>query len=436
MLNLHRTVLRPGFSRFVLCAAVGSLLAMLLTVWIALCGTSPMSVMALGIGAVLGAIGFDWASPLLFPEGRVGAADDRMIRLVVVITQLLIVWCTPLMLDSTLLAGSETFGTGGDARTLLCLTFPALVIAMNVTLSLLLIRAFQNSCRLSAVLDVPAIATGSVLILIHGWLTFPLAATVTVCLLVAAVVCELSITRGKSREDSSVHHGSSSREFFSGLMPAASVTGRWMSIAVTFASTLLTVAGANLIRQLVPLNIPVVLTGLLMAALIISGIMLGIVRRFFPPIVAVIFSSLVLAAFPNSIALLTDWNLAITANSGLPGMLVQRSMQAGIIVAAALLPMFSLWPNPSRSANGFAGLAGMTAAFLWLGRGLPVGMLMSAGMLIHVAAAMLFLSHRSMPSARWSAGRMAILAMAILSLMPSFRSADSVTASSSLLFSH
>ncbi len=272
MLNLDRTVLRPGFARFMLFVAAGSLLAMLVTVWISLCGTSPASLTAFGIGITLGAIGYEWAAPFVFASGQATTKSMRTIRLSLFMAQLTIVWLTPLLLNSTLLAGCETFGTSGSARTLLCLMFPASVVALNMAIGSLLLRCLHGPTSGRVVMSLPAVALGAMLMLIHGWFVFPLAATVTVCLFAAAVLCEISTTADTltdERSETSVANENSA--------------ARWISIAMMFGSTLLLIGSVNLIGQLIQLNLPIVFMSSFLAALIITGMMFGIMRRKVAP---------------------------------------------------------------------------------------------------------------------------------------------------------
>ncbi len=301
---------------------------------------------------------------------------------------------------------------------------PASVVALNMAIGSLLLRCLHGPTSGRVVMSLPAVALGAMLMLIHGWFVFPLAATVTVCLFAAAVLCEISTTADTltdERSETSVANENSA--------------ARWISIAMMFGSTLLLIGSVNLIGQLIQLNLPIVFMSSFLAALIITGMMFGIMRRKVAPAAGLVAAIAVLAMFPHALGLLTDWNLSITTTSGAFGMLMQRSVQLAIIVAASVLPAVVIARSESRSGTCLAVLIGMILAFAWLGRGYSVGLLMSVGMMIHGTALAMHFRQQPAVNTRSTLNRIAVVAALILAVMPSIKPNTDTSMASSLLFS-
>lgn len=451
MFNLARTINRPGFSRSALIAATGSLFAMLVTVWISLCGSSAVSLTALTIGFTIGFVCCEWSSSILFPGGETrgafGAQPQRSIRISLFMALLATIWLTPLLLNVTLLAGCETFWTSGTVANLLVLMFPGLIVAMNTVACGLFLRACNVPDTRPSASDWICAAAGCLLMMLHGWFTVPMAATVTIVFFVAAVIFELFSARDELRYSASGRRESPglataglSGDSRSALAPSDPANRNvWIStLVMTAASTMLVISATDVMSRLIHINLPLGMLSAFWVSLIVAVFTHRTTQRLVSSNTIRLLSFATLAAIPWAYSTLVDLNLSITSGSSAVITMVLRSLQIAIVCAVGILPLMiansSVQTRTSISQRMLAILLGMIISFAALGRGISAVSILSLGLMTHVAATW-WMNRITTVTTPATMRRLAVTAAVAMAILPAIIPMADEYRASSLLFS-
>ncbi len=385
-------------------AVVGASVTEVLICWLNLCGTSPVSLAALAIGFTVGGIVADWiGDQFVLP----GDSKNRFSLQAMLATALLVslCWLMPMLMNATLLAGCETVGLGGSLASMLTMLFPALIVAAVTATAGFFFQAMNPQLETSGIRSLLAGATGVLALLIHSWISFPLALTITlmvviviVCRVFASTKPEIMATQsalpimqvGSNRSANREHSASAS--ITAGV--TASAIGRVAIPLHMTAAGILIVSIIEVVSRLMPGGVPVVIVSSFMAAMVLMLLSTQRVVGLLTDSGMSAFALLTIALLPVTFGSLAEWNLSIsTQSSSAFSVILLRSLQCALLAIAALFPAVvasaSTRPSMRLSKAFLAFTTGYFIGLVLISRGFSLSLVLATGIAVHAAAAFL-----------------------------------------------
>jgi len=357
MFNPIRTGHGMTFRWIASAVVVGTVIGQLFATWLSLCGTSPVSLVALTIGFAAGAVLADWAGRFVgqtfslptdagtnLPQN----AQQKGLRLkawattgtLVAATLVALCWLTPVLMNATLLAGCETIGASWPLAATLTMLFPALMVAIVTACAGVFYRAIHPKSEIAWNDSALVGAVGVVVLIFNVWLVWPLAvaSSAAVCL---AVLSRLFVN------DNSENPASRAAS-----APSQTINPRAETPIHFAAAGVLIVAVSEIMTRLMPGSLPLMLTTVSIAA---AGLLLLThprMLRLLTPGGMNTISLLILACVPMMFLLLADLNLSINTSVNSSVMiLLLRAIQCAVLVVAALGPACNSGALRSRASN-------------------------------------------------------------------------------------
>jgi len=362
---------------------VGSVLTQLLVCWVSLCGTEPLSYAALAVGFASGAILADWAAQRF---GLVGVQGFGLNKSLPAMTMALVTlsWMTPRLINATLLAGCETAGFGGSQSVMLTLMFPALVVAVVSATAGMFFLSINPRPQVMWLKSALAGGPSFFLMIVHSVLSYPLAVTITV-LIVLSLVFRFVVSRFSSAPSCVTDAGPvETNPKLSSFSPALHF----------IAAGMLAAAIMETMSRLLEGSVPVLL---LTSGLTLIGLSLCSSRsavRWLTVGGMNVIALLTLAMLPMFFSLLADCNLWINTQVSSPMTVIAlRSLQCAILAMAAAVPavvhpLVSRRRIPVRLVSlSFA--AGLIPGLALMSRGFSPANLLACGIAAHATAVLI-----------------------------------------------
>jgi hypothetical protein len=380
------------------CAAAGTVVAQLVTCWISLCGTSFVSLIALITGFASGTVLMDWVRERLLPRDH---CDDPPAWALPLISGSLVTmtWLTPLLMNATLLAGCETFGTGGSLQSVTALLFPAFIVAISVSLSGCFVTVMASNDARPWNRSALAGAAGLLISLIHLAVTVPIAATVTFA------ICGTLIARWfvmqqivKRHSVPSTSPGEQGRSRPSSDVPEAAAR----QVLHALATGLLLVVVCEMLSHIIPVSLPVLAISCVFAAIALSLLAHAGVQRVLTSTGLLLISLMATCLLPILFGSLANMNLGLSQpGSGVFATIALRAVQLAVFLSAATLPLILSGSSASQSGRpGVVGMIlaiGMVSGLVGISRGVSLTLLLTLGVIGHAIAALLWTLKDSAP---------------------------------------
>ena len=355
--------------------AAGSVITQLAVGWLSLCGTSPVSLMAMMVGFSIGITAACWFGNFL-PLHLVRRNRINIPAMVLTIFLITLSWLLPELLNALLLAGCETVGTGGSFRAMLALLFPSLIIATMTALTGLF---FQSITPVASGTWIRSFLTGGFgvsLTAVLCWFSLPLALIPSCALLGAfAFYTAFRLSTGNTNDASKVSR-------------ATENSLEWLVPLHFTAVGILTVAVAEIVNHLLTITVPVLIiaAGLTStAALVLSS---ASSERLLRVKGMNTISLFLLALLPTVFGVLAETNLHVsTANDHSWLKILFQATECAILFTAILMPAVLVSRQDSRHSGGrlevLALTLGMAFALVAVGRGLSPVLTLTLGLLLH-----------------------------------------------------
>jgi spermidine synthase len=353
----------------------GTVTTQLAVGWLSLCGTSPISLMALMVGYTVGVTAACWFGDFL-PVHLVRRNRINIQAMVLAICLITLSWLLPELLSASLLAGCETIGTGGSFRAMLALLFPSVIVAIMTTLAGLF---FQSITPVAGGVWIRSFLTGGLgvsvaaLLCIFSW---PLALIPSCTVLGAfAFYTVFRLSTGNTVDAPRVSRGTENNP-------------DWLVPLHFTAVGILSVAVAEIVNHVLMITVPVLIiaAGLTSAAaLVLSS---ASAERLLRVKGMNTIALCLLALLPTFFGVLAETNLQITATSNYPWLMVLfQAAECAILFTAILLPAVFVSRQESRPSGGrtevLALTLGMAFAIVAVGRGLSPVLALTLGLLLH-----------------------------------------------------
>jgi hypothetical protein len=380
------------------CAAAGTVVAQLVTCWTSLCGTSFVSLIALITGFASGSVLMDWLRERLLPRNH---RDDPPAWVLPLISGSVVAmaWLTPLLMNATLLAGCETFGTGGSLQPVMTLLFPAFIVAIAISLSGCFVTVMASNDTRPWNRSVLAGAAGLLVSLIHLAMTVPIAATVTISICAALAARWLVMQRIVQPQPIS----SAAQDDKSRTRPVSAVISvPARQVLHGLATGLLLVVVCEMLAHIIPVSLPVLAMSCVFAAIALSTLAHAGVQRVLTSTGLLVISLLVVGLLPILFGSMADLNLEISQpGSGAFITMALRAMQVAVFLGAATLPLILSGSSASQSVRpGIISMmvaVGMVTGLAGSSRGASLTLLLTLGVISHATAALLRTVKESAP---------------------------------------
>ncbi len=430
MLSFYRTKIAAASDRTVAAVAIGAVIAQLATYWLALCGNSPVSIVAMLIGFSAGAVFANWGNEFL-PRRHESSGIANVPAITLGAAIIALCWIAPGLLNSTLLAGCETIGTGGSLKTMLTLLFPAIVVATISGLCGLYFRASTTHHERTSKRSFLFCGFGVFCVLLNSWVAWPLALLPSAAILLSLVLSARLIPNDANITDPEALRESTAT---TALLPLHFV-----------AVGILAVSVFEIGSRLFPIDIPVLMLmiGTTSAVLLLLSSQNAV--RLLKQTGMITVALMLVAALPLMFSYLADFNLwAGTQGNSAVFVIVMRALQCSIVAVAASLPaVLTSVSSGSRSSTQTTLLSvttGVVLAMAAIGRGFSPVLVQATGILACALAVLLpmfnaktgFILSASFRSRQYSFRPAALLLL--IPLLTAFETYDA-TRTASLMFS-
>lgn len=355
--------------------AAGTIITQLAIGWLSLCGTSSISLTALMVGYAVGVTLARWLGDFL-PVHVVRRRRINTPALALSLTLVSLSWLLPELLSAALLAGCETTGTDGSFSAMLALLFPSFVVAVMTALAGLFFQSITPPAGGTWIRSFLTGGLGVFLIALLCLFAWPLALIPT-CAVFGAfafyTVFKLStaITADAPR-----------------ALRSSTNSPEWLLPLHFTAVGILLVAVAEIVNQLLPITVPVVL----IASGITSAATLILSSAFAERLLRVkgmnATSLCLLALLPALFGTLAEVNLQFINSNSSPALaIVFQATECALLATALLMPAVLASRQESRRSGGRvevqAVTLGMVLAFVAIGRGLSPALALTLGLLLH-----------------------------------------------------